>query len=117
MNSNTMVEKEHIYIAEDFSLYPAGRFLDDGPFSGEKLRKEFLVPSLKTFPSVTVRIDGVKGYGSSFLEEAFGGLVREEGFSAEKLGKQLLIDCQSDVFQPYANEIWEYINTAKPSKK
>ena len=71
-----------VNLAADFSRYPAGRFLDDGPFSGQAFRARFLVPRLRGGESVVVELDGTRGYGSSFLEEAFGGLVRE-GFSAE----------------------------------
>ena len=33
---------------------------------------------------VTIELDGVRGFGSSFLEEAFGGLVRK-GYSPESV--------------------------------
>lgn len=65
-----------INIPKDFSRYPAGRFISDGPFSGEGFRKKFLLPSLKRGESIRIELDGARGYGSSFLEEAFGGLVR-----------------------------------------
>ena len=78
------MENKVINVERDFSRYPAGRFIADGPYSGEKFRKDFLVPALSNNPQkVTVELDGARGYGSSFLEEAFGGLVRREGFSAE----------------------------------
>ena len=67
---------KQISIAKDFSRYPAGRFLTDGPFSGERFRTEFLVPNLESGTEVLVDLDGVAGYGSSFLEEAFGGAIR-----------------------------------------
>ena len=38
---------------------------------------------------VTVVMDGVAGYGPSFLEEAFGGLVRKEGFDKQSLESRL----------------------------
>lgn len=67
-----------IEIAQAFSKFPAGRFKSDGPFSGEKFRDDILVPALKSGVRVRVLLDGVAGYGSSFLEEAFGGLVRKK---------------------------------------
>jgi len=66
-----------IRVARDFSRYPAGRFRDDGPYSGEAFREDFLLPALHAGEQVVVDLDGVRGYGSSFLEEAFGGLVRK----------------------------------------
>lgn len=65
-----------INIARDFSRYPAGRFPSDGPFNGTLFRKKFLIPSLSQQDRVIVELDGVRGLGSSFLEEAFGGLLR-----------------------------------------
>lgn len=65
-----------INVARDFSRYPAGRYTTDGPFSGAAFRDGYLLPALRAGDEVSVELDGVRGYGSSFLEEAFGGLVR-----------------------------------------
>lgn len=65
-----------INIATEFSRYPAGRVPADGPFSGERFREEWLVPILTEHEKAIIEMDGTRGYGSSFLEEAFGGLVR-----------------------------------------
>lgn len=64
-----------INIAKEFSPYPGGRYERFGKFSGEEFRDKLLLPAIEEGP-VTVELDGVRGYGSSFLEEAFGGLVR-----------------------------------------
>jgi len=74
-----------INIAADFSKFPGGRFLTDGKYSGERFREEFLVPALKAHEKIEVELDGTLGYGSSFLEEAFGGLVRDHGFDSAML--------------------------------
>ena len=81
-----------IKVAEDFSPMPVGRYLADGPFSGEAFRKRLLTPSLALHEAVTVDLDGVRGYASSFLEEAFGGLVGAEGFSGPELHERLKTD-------------------------
>lgn len=77
-----------INIRKDFSRYPAGRYLADGPYNGEKFREKFLIPALSEAinqdEKVKVELDGVRGYNSSFLEEAFGGLVRSEKFASTK---------------------------------
>ncbi len=62
-------------IAKDFSRAPAGRTKEDGPHSGAALR-EIFVELLKKGP-IKVDLNGTLGYGSSFLEAAFGGLGGE----------------------------------------
>ena len=99
-----------IYIAKDFSKFPAGRFVGDGPFSGQQFRRSLLVPALKEHVSVEVNLDGTLGFGSSFLEEAFGGLVRIEGFTAQFLHTTLKLVCTDD--PTLVGEIWSYIDEA-----
>jgi len=80
-----------INIAQDFYPYPAGRHEEDGPYTGEKFRKAYLVPALQKNSEVQVVLDGTLGPGSSFLEEAFGGLIREENFTEDQLNSKLKI--------------------------
>lgn len=103
-----------IRIAEDFSKYPLGRDDGDGVFNGEKFRKEFLVPALNSSSKVNVYLDGPRGYGSSFLEEAFGGLVRKEDFTISNLKKILTISYDKPLYEIYSREAWEYIEEATP---
>ena len=100
-----------IHVARDFSRFPAGRFRSDGPYSGEIFRDDFLVPALRGNESVTVFLDGTMGYGSSFLEEAFGGLVRESGFLAKDLHNKLKVHSAHD--RSLVTEVWSYIDEAK----
>lgn len=68
-----------ISIADDFSKYPGPRFIKLGDWSGELFRNNYLVPELDklgTEDILEINLDGTKGFGSSFLEECFGGLVR-----------------------------------------
>jgi hypothetical protein len=97
-----------INIAKDFSKWPAGRFDEDGPFPGEKFRDEFLLPALSSGKSVIVELDGTRGYGSSFLEEAFGGLVRLGKLTREQLHSVLKFVSNDDPTLPM--EIWSYID-------
>ena len=86
MNRNNT---KKIGFAEEFSRYPAGRFRRDGPFNGTTFRQEHLVPALRNFDKVEVNFDGVAGFGYSFLEEAFGGLVQKEGMDKKFLDTRL----------------------------
>ena len=72
-------------VANEFSEEPYGRYPDDGPHCGEILREYYIVPLLNDFECVTIDMNGTLGYGTSFLEEAFGGLVRVNGFHKDEL--------------------------------
>ncbi len=100
-----------ISIASHFSRYPGGRFRKDGPYSGEEFRDDLLIPALNKGESLVIEMDGVRGYGSSFLEEVFGGLVRL-GHSRELLRQRLQISTSNPSLKL---EINEYINDAQPS--
>src|SRR5262249_10849139 len=100
-----------------FSPSPGGRHEEDGDFNGEKFRRSLLVPALKTGDQVQVLIDGTSGYGSSFLEEAFGGLVRWEGFTADALKRVLNIVTSAPGFAFYKTRIWNFINDARPEHR
>lgn len=100
-------------IATVFSRFPAGRYLTDGPYPGEKFRP-MLVEGLRGGASLTVDLDGTIGYGSSFLEEAFGGLVRDEGFSIADLHQRLVLKATDKTL---LSEVWGYIDDAVPRKR
>jgi hypothetical protein len=102
-----------IEIAKNFSPAPAGRFRSDGDFSGEAFREDHLRKALKNNDIVEVVLDGAYGYGSSFLDEAFGGLVRLGYFSPDDLGKRLKITARSRTFSHYKRLIEKYIAEAK----
>ena len=104
------MEHHIIDIATDFSRYPGGRCIDDGPHSGERFRKDFLLPVLKSGQHAKIKFDGARGYGSSFLEEAFGGLVREEGFEPAKILDAFELESSDESI---VEEIKEYITDAE----
>lgn len=99
-----------IKIAKDYSPEPAGRYSSDGDFSGERFRKEMLVPNLVKFDKLIVDFDGMEGSGSSFLEEAFGGLIHYEKFSKEELQAKLEFISKED--ESIVSEVWTYIDRA-----
>ncbi|MGE0108163.1 MAG: STAS-like domain-containing protein [Bdellovibrionales bacterium] len=100
-----------INIAKDFSPFPAGRYTNEGPRSGQAFRTEMLLPAIQKGSSVEIELDGTEGYGSSFLEEAFGGLIRVEGLSAEDLLSKIVLVSDDEELK---KEILEYIHQANP---
>lgn len=94
-----------IKVAEEFSRYPGGSWRSDGPYSGEQFRQDLLAPALLKYSDVTVSLDGALGYGSSFLREAFGGLVWM-GLDADYICRALTLDTDNAC---RARAIWDSI--------
>jgi len=65
----------------DFTTTPGPRKKEDGLFSGEEFRENFLEKYFLDGSSdkIEINLDGVEGYSTAFLEEALGGLVRKFG--------------------------------------
>lgn len=73
-----------LVIASEFSPITGGRTPEEGDFSGELFRDEVLAPKyrecLNKGGCLEIVFDNCYGIGTSFLEEAFGGLVRKYGY-------------------------------------
>ena len=104
------MDGKHIKVAKDYSIIVGGRYIDEGDFSGEDFRKKHLEPFFKsnTENKLIIDLDGTYGYPTSFLEEAFGGLVRELG--SEVIAR---IDFKSQQEPDLIEEISEYMQDAK----
>ena len=70
-----------IKISTDFSEIPSGRSAVEGEHSGEEFRDTLLVLKYEEAEQkddiLEIDFDDCYGFGTSFLEEAFGGLVRK----------------------------------------
>ena len=113
-----MENKVHaINIAEEFAVYPGGRYRKDGPFSGEEFRDDLLVPMLKeigkSYDRVVVVLDGVKGFAGSFLDEAFAGLIRKGLLDKSAFGDKLLIKTDDRRLSVYVDLVNEYVRDAR----
>lgn len=97
-----------ISLATQFSCTPGARHRTDGAYSGEEFRETFLEPHFKDPKDDTILeviLDGVEGYATSFLEEAFGGLARVYG--KEECFKKLKFVSKED--ELLIDEIKSYI--------
>lgn len=81
-------------ISTEFSKTPGPRSICEGEFSGELFRIEHLVPEFAKAISedyiLVIDLDGTAGYGTSFLEEAFGGLIRNNKYSLSQIQKHII---------------------------
>lgn len=80
--------------AEKFTRFPGGRLRKHGPFSGEAFRDDVLLPLLKENDVVTIDITGVRGFGSSFLDEAFAEAGKRLGRVEAR--RRLQFECADD---------------------
>jgi hypothetical protein len=106
-----------IEVGKDFSRTPGGRYISDGPDSGQLFRDRYIVPELKRAigeqSKLVIILDGPRGYLSSFLEEAFGGLVRYGMFSHRQLKDHLEVRANDPFYQPYKILALRYIAESK----
>lgn len=108
-----------IKISSDYAKSPGPRLIAEGKNSGEEFRKKILLPKLKEAIERSIRLeidlDGTAGYGTSFLEESFGGLIREDGFDLQKLRDVFIF---KSVEEPgLLDEINEYLEEAEMESK
>jgi len=68
-----------IDVAGDFSPTPGGRYISESLYSGQEFREKVLEPQIAQHKRLVIDLDGPEGFTTSFLEEAFGGLVRKFG--------------------------------------
>lgn len=101
-------------ISKDFSRCPGARFRSEGDYSGEEFREELLSPyihdALNQGVKLKIVLDGSAGYSTAFIEESFGGLIRNDGFSLDDLMKTLIF--VSDEDPTYIDDILAYMNHA-----
>lgn len=97
-----------IVVARDFSKTPGGRYITDGPHSGEEFRESVLVPRLKEGDVLTIVLDGARGYPSSFLDEAFAGLVRKLNWSLDEFQSRIKLSARPE-YRIYVDDILEYV--------
>ena len=100
-----------ILYVKDFTKFPGARYRNLGPHSGEEFRDEKLIPAIKSKGSdLVINLDGVFGYGSSFLEEIFGGCIRQgiDGDIMLSIIERIVSEEDPDLI----DEIREYVNDA-----
>ena len=108
------METKKYSIAKDFSRTPGPRYANEGDFSGEVFRTKHFEPLLKKAIEggyrILVDLDGTHGYGTSFLEETFGGLIRVDKFDYDLIMSHL--DLKSDEEEWLVDDIHEYLKQA-----
>lgn len=108
-----------ITVVKDFYPKPYGRYNTDCPTcdksSGEAFRKKILAPAMNQYDKVIVDLSGYNRYGRSFLDEAFGGLIREEGFTLEQVKSKISLN--HDILPTIVDLINERLASAEDERK
>lgn len=91
-----MTQFLEINLARDFSELPFGRYRSDGHNSAERFRDDVLIPAILDAGRVRVILNTRGGLGSSFLDEAFGGLVRKFNWSINDFLEHIEIVSERD---------------------
>ena len=101
-----------IIISRDFSETPGGRYIKEGAFSGEAFRKEILRPkydeAIEKDEKLFIDFDNCYGFASSFLEESFGGLVRD----TKSVKIKDILEIKSEDRDDIKDWIYKYIDKA-----
>jgi len=109
----------NISIARDYSPCPGPRYEKEGNWSGEVFRKTIFYPMVKDAINsdkiVKINLDGTAGYGTSFLEEIFGGLIRVHELDYKKVLKHLEIISEEEDY--LKDDIYHYLQDAYEQKK
>jgi hypothetical protein len=108
-----MVRDYTLKISKDFTTFPGARYKNQGTFSGEEFRDDLLIPAFNKAKAagqkLTIDLDGTAGYAAIFLEEVFGGMVRQ--LRVKKLFNQLNIISKNE---PYLiDDIKNYMQNAE----
>ena len=106
-----------IKICRDFSDTPGGRLKEEGEFSGELFRDTILIEKYEEAEQsndiLEIDFDDCYGVGTSFLEEAFGGLVRK--YHKHDILKRLIIIATEDETIP--DNIRKFVEKAEESDR
>ena len=106
-----------IDVARDYTPFLGGRYVTDGPGNAEDFRKKFLVPLLQNGESAIIDLEGVFGFPASFFDEAFGGLVRDEGYPADRVLTLLKFKGETPGLPVIVNAIKELIRNPENETK
>lgn len=101
----------------EFTDTPGVGYRDLGTFSGEQFLDEYLLPkyqqALKEECNLLVDLDGTGGYGPSFIEVAFKGLV--EKTKDKKIKERLIVSFEDD--PQMRRKLWKFVDAELASLK
>ena len=111
----------YINIAKEFTPMPIGRFRTHGNKSGQAFREDILYPkiceAIRNKDTLKVDFTDMLSLSSGFLEESFGGLVRQHGMKPDEVLKTIEFLSKNNLLGLYIELSKEYIQEAEPGKE
>lgn len=104
------MKPECTIVVAEYTDMPIGRNGLDGPKNGADFRDNLLIPALREYRKVNVDFNGTLGTTPSFLEEVFGGIVRNRFMSGDELLSRVNVVYK---FESVKNNVRKYINEAE----
>jgi hypothetical protein len=112
------MDKIYLNIVEEFSNTPGTRDSIESDYPGEEFLNKILLPKFQEAidkkVKLVVNLDGPAGYATSFLEAAFGGLVRHYN-DIERVKKTIEFIGTDDPF--LIEDIHEYMRNALKTER
>ena len=102
-------------IANGLPECPGERFRQDGPYSAEEFRDDYLEPALRNeqdYDAIVVNFDGVACVSREFVDETFAGLVRTHGMSLDFLARRLVLWTSKEDLRDAVSYAWKRIYLA-----
>jgi len=103
------MKPECTIVVSEYTDMPIGRNALDGPENGADFRENHLMPALREYEIVKVDFNGTLGTAPSFLEEVFGGIVRNRQMTASELLRRVPVIYK---FESVKNNVKKYIKEA-----
>lgn len=99
-------------IANDFHKRPSGRYKTDGEYSAEHLRKIIIDKLKSSDEKLFINISGLSMFSSPFIDECFGGMIRNNLICKDELLQQIefISDEYSDKDKSIIERILSTIN-------
>jgi len=84
-----------VKLVEHFTDTPGGRYISDGPYSGELFRKQFMEPFFEEkkylYTDLILYLDGAYGLPTGFISEVFDVLVTKYSLEVVKNSIEILL--------------------------
>ncbi|MFF7063580.1 STAS-like domain-containing protein [Pseudomonas sp. NPDC008258] len=103
------MKPEKVFNVAKYTDTPIGRNSLDGPKNGADYRDNVIVPALSDYQTIKLDFSETIGTTPSFLEEIFGGIIRDRILSPTELKRRVIVISK---YESVKRNIIKYIDEA-----